>query len=762
MHAQNCQRSHTQEPRTGAHKRKMRLNRKSQLTILMVCATIVAATSFAPHNLSHASVLTSYNFSSSSTPPTIVGWGGVRLDESQPNSANPASQVFAGESASSMELQVQRLVARGFNGIRVSFQSACSSPQEMGSYDPIWLTRAITVAKHYNFWIIVDYHGYYDLETSTGVTCWLNYWDPIVQQFMGTYNQIIWEPINEPWMTSNIDVTSLSDAYQQWINQARSFGDTNWIVVQNLCSSICGFPNIADGYPTVNDTQGRIFISLHSYMAYKYYNSNWNNATADSLAQQFYNAVVSGSQRTGWPILNSEGGPDPQGLSCSGGVSLPSTLCAPDQVQVGSAGYGIATFHFIQALTSLYDSNTPQRINWLWWPMGSWTDTPLAEPTYGALSSDGWGSLLQYKPVSTQVGQTNPIIAVPGSQVASAYHLLTFQVSATGASASQNLILSASGLPTNSTFPQATGTIVSATFSWTPTHSQVGTYTVSFTATSTTDSSIYTTQTVTIQVQDAVSIIIANPPIVAVPSDQIVLAYSTLAFRVIAAGSTTNQIVVLSALSLPTNATFSLVTGNNVGTFSWTPTESQVGTYTIDFVATDAGNSSLYTTATVGIQVQSLASGRIHVPPIMVVPGARTITVGSTITFRVSATDANVPTETLTLSVSGQPTGSTFDASTGTFSWTPERGEEGTYIINFKAADNALPQMSDTKTVTVQVLAQTGGSCNSCGPLSFIVSILSAETLTWLVAGITAGFTISLLVIRSRALKHRETGRGNA
>src|SRR5438445_5882981 len=343
--------------------------------------------------------------------PTVIGWGGVRLDESQANSANPPSQVFFGEAASSMELQAQRLQARGFNAIRVSFQSACSSSQEMGAYNSTWLNRAIAIAQHYGFWIIVDYHGSKDLTNSTGVSCWLGYWNPIVQQFMNAYSRTIWEPINEPSMANNTDVASLSNAYQQWINQARGLGDTHWIVVQNLCSSNCGFSNMADGYPTVNDTQGRVFISLHSYMGYQYYSSSWNNATAESLAQQFYNAVVSGSERTGWPVLNTEGGADPQQTNCSGGVSLPSSQCAPDQVQCGSAGYSNTTFPFIQALTSLYDSNTPQRINWLWWPMGSWTDTPLAEPQYGALSNDGWGSLLQYPQVPPQ---NNPSLGLDG------------------------------------------------------------------------------------------------------------------------------------------------------------------------------------------------------------------------------------------------------------------------------------------------------------------------------------------------------------
>src|SRR5437899_6445850 len=100
----------------------------------MLCA-LIAAGAFAPSRLGNTNVLTTYNTSTASAP-IVVGWGGVRLDESQANSANPASQVFSGESASNMELQVQRLLSRGFSGVRVSFQSACSSPQEMGAYDP--------------------------------------------------------------------------------------------------------------------------------------------------------------------------------------------------------------------------------------------------------------------------------------------------------------------------------------------------------------------------------------------------------------------------------------------------------------------------------------------------------------------------------------------------------------------------------------------------------------------------------------------------
>src|SRR6266700_7455654 len=138
--------------------------------VLLLGATITEV-AFEPYRTAATNPLATYNSSTSSGYPTVVGWGGVRLDESQANPSNPPSQVFSGEAASNMELQVQRLLSRGFNAIRVSFQSACSSPQEMGAYDPAWLNKAITITQQYGFWIIVDYHGYNDLTNSTGVSC---------------------------------------------------------------------------------------------------------------------------------------------------------------------------------------------------------------------------------------------------------------------------------------------------------------------------------------------------------------------------------------------------------------------------------------------------------------------------------------------------------------------------------------------------------------------------------------------------------------
>src|SRR5256884_2723692 len=350
--------------------------------------------------------------------PALIGWGGIRMDESVANTGGTSSAVFPGEYASNMELVLIELKAKGYSTVRVDFDPYCTDTVDynyMSVYSQTNAQRAGHIAQHYGFWIIIDYHGYSDIFRNT--SCWLNYWKPIVQNIGPLYSQIIWEPENEPEYNScksspvnclnmtvpcssgSSCVTYLGVAYQQWINQARSLGDTHWIVVQNLCSYACGFSDMSQGYPTVTDPLGtlsqggRIFISLHSYMDYNQFSSSWTNTTAEALANQYYQAVVAGVSNTGWPALNTEGGTDT--LSCD------PNMCGPDVVLDGSAGYTIVTFHFIQTLVNLYDSNSPQRINWVWWPAGSWTNTP-GTGAYGAMQCNGtigWGCLLTFLPL---------------------------------------------------------------------------------------------------------------------------------------------------------------------------------------------------------------------------------------------------------------------------------------------------------------------------------------------------------------------------
>src|SRR5881397_2857449 len=390
---------------------RFRSRRNMIVAVLIITLSVTGLLIYSLFTRDHTSV--------SSTRPALVGWGGVKMDESQAGSGGVSSAVFPGEYASNMELVLIELKAKGYSTVRVDFDPYCTDTVDynyMSVYSQTNAQRAVHIAQHYGFWIIIDYHGYSDIFRNT--SCWLNYWKPIVQNIGPLYSQIIWEPENEPEYNScnlspvnclNVTapcssdsscVTYLGVAYQQWINQARVLGDNHWIVVQNLCSYACGFSDMSQGFPTVTDPLGtlsqggRIFISLHSYMDYNQFSSSWTNTTAESLANQYYQDVVSGVSNTGWPALNTEGGTDT--LFCD------PNMCCPDVVLDGSAGYTIVTFHFIQTLVNLYDSNSPQRINWVWWPAGSWTNTP-GTGAYGAMQCNGtigWGCLLQFASLS--------------------------------------------------------------------------------------------------------------------------------------------------------------------------------------------------------------------------------------------------------------------------------------------------------------------------------------------------------------------------
>jgi hypothetical protein len=77
--------------------------------------------------------------------------------------------------------------------------------------------------------------------------------------------------------------------------------------------------------------------------------------------------------------------------------------------------------------------------------------------------------------------------------------------------------------------------------------------------------------------------------------------------------------------------------------------------------------------------------------------------------FTASATDADVPKQTLTYSLIGAPDGATINYNTGVFTWTPTEAQgPGTYPIIVRVTDNGTPPQFDEKTFVVTV--KTPGS----------------------------------------------------
>jgi hypothetical protein len=145
-----------------------------------------------------------------------------------------------------------------------------------------------------------------------------------------------------------------------------------------------------------------------------------------------------------------------------------------------------------------------------------------------------------------------------------------------------------------------------------------------------------------------------------------------------------------SASNLPSGATFTPSTR----TFSWTPTSSQVGTYpNVRFTVSD-GSLTDYENITITVLSDNNSA------PVLNAIGNKSVTVGQTLQFTVSATDAD--DDTLIYSASNLPLGATFNSQTGIFSWTPTSSQAGSYpSVLFAVSDGSL---TDYEYITITVV----------------------------------------------------------
>src|SRR5207342_976087 len=103
----------------------------------------------------------------------------------------------------------------------------------------------------------------------------------------------------------------------------------------------------------------------------------------------------------------------------------------------------------------------------------------------------------------------------------------------------------------------------------------------------------------------------------------------------------------------------------------------------------------------------AITVGEVNQAPVLAPIGNRTVVEGTLLTFVVSATDPDLPANTLTYSASGLPAGATFDAATRTFSWTPTNAQ-GPGVFNgitFSVSDGVV-SVSETIAITVTEVNQ--------------------------------------------------------
>ncbi|WP_135606233.1 disaggregatase related repeat-containing protein, partial [Methanococcoides sp. NM1] len=160
---------------------------------------------------------------------------------------------------------------------------------------------------------------------------------------------------------------------------------------------------------------------------------------------------------------------------------------------------------------------------------------------------------------------------------------------------------------------------------------------------------------------------------------------STLSFSV-SASDADGDVLSYSVTGLPSGSSFD----SSTGAFSWTPSEGQDGSYEVTFEVSDG---QLTDSETIPITVYS-----VNHAPVMNSIGSKSVDEGSTLSFSVSAFDADG--DVLSYSVTGLPSGSSFDSSTGAFSWTPSEGQSGTHSVTFEVTDG---QVTDSEEVTITV-----------------------------------------------------------
>ena len=142
-----------------------------------------------------------------------------------------------------------------------------------------------------------------------------------------------------------------------------------------------------------------------------------------------------------------------------------------------------------------------------------------------------------------------------------------------------------------------------------------------------------------------------------------------------------------------------------------------------NFTFTATGNGTLFGPINYGILITTTNAVAPNTPPTLAAITNRTVIAGTTINFTNSASDTNIPAQTLTFSLQGGAAGSSLNSSNGIFNWRPTIAQSpSTNPMSVIVTDNGAPTMSATQSFTVfvtrpitptlQSASVTGGAFN--------------------------------------------------
>ncbi len=325
-----------------------------------------------------------------------------------------------------------------------------------------------------------------------------------------------------------------------------------------------------------------------------------------------------------------------------------------------------------------------------------------------------------------------PSLVVPSPQTVNVGSKLTFMVSATDPDPPPDFVTISCDdcVQLGASFDSSTGN-----FTWVPASGLgAGDYFATFTATDHLLPQLTDTKSVTVHVDKP-----TQPPSLAPIKDWTINDETLLTFKANATDLNIPPATLTFSLGsdAPLGASISLD-----GVFYWTPTEAQSGIYRFTITVSNGALSDSKIVAITVVEVEQ--------PPVLTVPGSQTVEVGTLLIFTVGATNPDVD-DLAALSVSGLPSGASFDSDLGSFVWTPGNGQgPGAYIVTFRAVEPGPKGLSDTKMVTITVERASSSSGQPFG-----VGSLGPEL--WLAAGVIALVVVLVSILAIRARKGKKS-----
>jgi hypothetical protein len=315
----------------------------------------------------------------------------------------------------------------------------------------------------------------------------------------------------------------------------------------------------------------------------------------------------------------------------------------------------------------------------------AWTPTEAQGPgvhSFSVRATDNGTpqrSSLQVAQVTVLESNRPPALAGIADQEVNEGSLLTFAVQASDPDIPANRLTFQllAGAPAGAMMDAATGV-----FTWVPSEEQgEGSYSLSVRVTDDGEPPLSVTRAFGVTVRE-----VNNPPVLPDLGHQGVVELSL--FRLVVQGydPDTPPSPLVYALDL---APHGAVIQPGTGEISWTPTEEQGPTNAIFIVrVTETLPPNLSSSRTFSVAVSELNQAP-HLEPIE----DQDVQAGDTVSFQATASDADLPAQSLTFALVGGPIGATIDASAGWFQWP-------------LSPDTA----SSTNTVTVRVTDSYGSS----------------------------------------------------